>query len=82
VEITDDQGRSRNLVYLGTFSEGMPNVAIIPDAILRPAEAKLDAERKWREREVEMTKLAVLQAARAQGRFKRALRAFGFRGRR
>ena len=66
-------------IFLGTF-EGGTDIVIIPPGVLDAANAKLDAARAAREREAERSRLAVMQAARAQGRLKRALRAvFGRR---
>jgi hypothetical protein len=66
-------------VYLGSFEAGT-DIVVIPLGVLDAANAQLDAARPARERETERAKLATLQAARAQGRLKRALRAvFGRR---
>lgn len=80
--ITDDQGRPRNLVYLGTFSEGVPNIAVLPHELMARAAAQLDVEKARRERDEALARLAVMQAARAQGKLRKALHALGFRGRR
>jgi hypothetical protein len=68
-------GQPRHMVYLGTFSDGMPTHAIIPREVWESAAQKLDAERARREAEAEKARLGVMQAARSQGRLKRALRA-------
>jgi hypothetical protein len=64
----------RKMVYLGTFDSGLHHLTL-PAAPIRRIEARLDAEREKREREVERARLAVLQTARARSRLKRALRA-------
>jgi len=70
--MSDDEKR---LIYLGSFSDGLPTHVILPAAPIRRVEAALDAERQKREREAERARLAVLQAAKSRGRLRRALRA-------
>ena len=67
-------------IFLGSF-EGGTDIVVIPPGVLDAANVKLDAARAAREREAERTRLAVMQAARSQGRLKRALRAVFRRGR-
>jgi hypothetical protein len=67
-------------IFLGTF-QGGTDIVVIPPGVLDAANVKLDAARSAREREAERAKLATMQAARAQGRLKRALRAVFRRGR-
>jgi hypothetical protein len=63
----------RRFVYLGTFSDGgLPDVFEIPTEALQKVEANLDAARAKREAEAAKARAAVLGAARAQGRLKRA----------
>jgi hypothetical protein len=74
------ENAERRMVYLGSFTGGLPDIFEIPAEPLRKIEARLDTERAQREAEAERAKLAVMQAARSQGRLKRALRAvFGRR---
>jgi hypothetical protein len=60
-------------VYLGTFSEGLPNVVVIPKGALKPAEKILDAERQKRERLALDTRMEPVRAARARSKLRRAL---------
>ena len=79
--ITDDQGNPRNLVYLGSF-EGGTTALVLPQELMARAAAQLDVEKARRERDEALARLAVMQAARAQGKLRKALHALGFRGRR
>jgi hypothetical protein len=62
------------LIYLGSFDSGLHHLTL-PAAPIRRIEARLDAEREKREREVERARLAVLQAAQARSKLRRALSA-------
>jgi hypothetical protein len=78
--MTNDDGAQRRMVYLGSF-EGGTDIVVIPEPTLARASAQLDAERAAREMAEAKAKLATMQAARSQGRLKRALRAVFRRGR-
>jgi hypothetical protein len=66
-------------VFLGSYEGGTTNV-VIPAAALARANAEFDAERAAKARAEQKAALAIMQAARSQGRLKRALRAvFGRR---
>jgi hypothetical protein len=73
-----DEG-APNRIFLGTYEGGTTHV-IVPREILQSADQKLAADRAAREAAAEKARLATMQAARSQGRLKRALRAvFGRR---
>jgi hypothetical protein len=67
-------------IFLGTVESA--DRIIIPAPVLSRANAALDEARRKREHEAEIAKLATLQAARSQGRLRKALTALGFRRRR
>jgi hypothetical protein len=69
--MNDDEPRR---IYIGNYEGGTTHL-IIPAPVLARADAALAAERKRREHEADMARLRVLQAARNQGRLKKALRA-------
>jgi hypothetical protein len=73
----------RKFVFFGSFEGGLPSVFEIPQEPMRRIEAELDAKHARQAAEAAKAKLAIMQAARAQSRLKRALRVVGFgRGRR
>jgi hypothetical protein len=77
--VSDDREPTR--VLIGVFGEGMPTHLFIPRDGLKPAERILDREREKRETAAAKAKLATLQAAKAQGRLRRAIAACFHRGR-
>lgn len=77
--MTSDEGP--RLTYLGTFTEGVPRVAVIPKEVLRAADERIAAERLKRKLDAEKQALRVMQNARANTRLRKALRMLGFKGR-
>jgi hypothetical protein len=79
MSLMNDDGTPRRLIEIGSYELGA-NVVVVPRAPLAAIEAKLAAERVQREADAEKARLAVMQAARSQGRLRRALKAvFGRR---
>jgi dephospho-CoA kinase len=70
----------RKMTYVGSFDSSIHHLTI-PNAVIKPIVARLDAEQKRREREVERARLRVMQDARARAKLSRALHAV-FRSRR
>jgi hypothetical protein len=71
----------RKLVYLGSFSEGLPSVVVLPRLAIRKVEAALDREQTRREVDVERARLRVVQQVSARSKLKRAMHAVFRRGR-
>jgi hypothetical protein len=68
------------MTFIGNFESGIHHLTI-PNAVIKPIVARLDAEQKRRERGVERARLRVMQDVRARAKLKRALTAV-FRPRR